>query len=203
MCFGGGGDSRIAEASRSDEVARQERIRSGMGAIDQAFSGFGDEFYNKRAADYSAYALPDVERQAKAQRENLIYALARTGNLDSSAAARRSGELTQEENAARINVANTGIDQSNQLRSQVENARSGVVAELNATGDSTAASNATMRSIQNLNQPVGFSPMGNLFASFAQGVSQIGANAGNGYGGFSGQGRALFSPGSGSQRVVN
>lgn len=204
MCFGGGkAQKRIAEASRADEVARQQRIRQGMASIAQAFGGFNDDFYAKRAKDYEAYALPDLERQAKKQRENLIFALSRTGNLDSSAAIDRSAELTEEENAARLMVANTGLDQANQLRSQVENTRSGVVAELNATGDSAAASNAAMRNVQNLNQPVGFSPLGNVFASFAQGVGQIGSNAGNGYSGFAGQGRQLFSPGGrGSQRVV-
>lgn len=203
MCFGGGGGAeKIAKQQRADEVARQERIKAGMSSIDSAFSGFGDDFYNKRAADYTAYATPDLERQAKAAHEKLIYALSRTGNLDSSAAIKSNADLNDEENAQRINVANAGIDQANQLRRNVENTRGNVVAELNATGDSSAAAAAAMRNVQNLNQPAGFSPLGSLFASFAQGVSQIGANAGNGYGGFSGAGSSLFNSPKGSSRVV-
>jgi hypothetical protein len=202
MCFGGGGDSKIAKQSRADEVARQERIRSGMASIDQAFSGFGDAFFSKRAKDYEAYAVPQLERQARQQRESLIYALARTGNLDSSAAINKSAELTEDENAARIDVANTGLNMANDLRRQVEGTRGNVVAELNATGDSQAASAAALRGVRDLTQPAGFSPLGNLFASFAQTLGAVGSNAGNGYGGFSGAGRRLFAPGGGSQRVV-
>lgn len=203
MCFSSGGDSNIAMQQRADEVARQNRITAGMGSIDQAFAGFDDGFYKKRADDYSAYATPDLEHQAKIAHDNLIYGLSRTGNLDSSAAIKSNGELNDQENAARINIANEGLNQSNALRSQVENTRGSTVAQLNATGDSSAAAASALRQTQALNQPVGFSPLGNLFANFAQTVSGIGSNAGNGYSGFAGNGgSSLFRTGSGSQRVV-
>lgn len=203
MCFGDGGAGKMARQQRADEVARQNRIKSGMAQVASIFDGgFNDAFYKKRADDYTAFAMPQVDRQAKSAHDDLIYALSRSGNLDSSAAIKRNADLNDEVNQQRINIANTGLDQSNALRGQVENARGNVVAELNATGDSSAASASALRNIQNLNQPAGFSPLGNLFASFAQGVSQIGSNAGNGYGGFSGGGKSLFSGGGGSQRVV-
>lgn len=203
MCFGDGGAGNIARSQRADEVARQSRIKSGMASIDRTFGGFNDAFYSKRASDYSAYATPQLERESRNAHENLIYALSRTGNLDSSAAIRRNADLTDEENAARIGIANTGLDQANRLRGQVENTRGNVVAELNATGDSSAASASALRNVQNLNQPAGFSPLGELFQSFAQSLSGIGSNAGNGYSGFSGgNGGGLFRANS-SQRVVN
>lgn len=203
MCFApSSGAGKIAKSQRADEVARQGRITSGMANIDAAFANFNDGFYNKRKQDYINYATPDLERQTKSARENLIYALSRTGNLDSSAAIKRDGELTDEANSARIGIANTGLDQANQLRGQVENTRGNVVAELNATGDSSAAAQSALRNVQNLNQPAGFSPLGNLFASFAQSAAAIGSNANNGYGGFSGRGSSLFTPGGSSQRVV-
>lgn len=205
MCFGGGGGSanRIANAQRDDEVARQARIKSGMSSIDSAFSGFNDGFYAKRAADYSAYAMPEVDRQAELQHKDLIYALSRTGNLDSSAAIDKNADLVAEENKQRIGVANAGLDSANQLRGQVESQRGNVVAELNATGDASAASNSALRASQNLNQPAGFSPLGNLFNTFAQSVASIGSRAGNGYSGFlGGGGGGLFSGGGNSQRVV-
>jgi hypothetical protein len=62
-----------------------------------------------------------------------------------------------------------------------------------------------MRSVKNLNQPAGFSPLGELFQAFANSVANIGSRAGNGYSGFAGAGGpagGLFSTGSGSQRVV-
>jgi hypothetical protein len=204
MCLGGGGSAdKIAKSQRADEVARQNRIKAGMAKIAQVFGAFDDKFYKKRGDDYEAFALPDVERQQEDQRKNLIYALARTGNLDSSAAIDKNAELIAEGNKARIGVTNEGINQSNSLRSQVEQSRGNVVAELNATGDDTAASNSALRAIQANNQPAGFSPLGNLFASFANSVAQIGSRAGNGFSGFAGGGGSpLFSSGGGSQRVV-
>lgn len=272
MCFGGGGSNQIAQQQRSDEVARQDRIRVGMGSIARAFDGgqtgvgaatsydpsktyynsdgstysqnsggfggfgglgggghsfgvtpdqlikqgklftgtqhsggFDDAFYAKRAADYSAYAMPEVDRQAALEHKDLIYALSRTGNLDSSAAIDKNADLNAEENKQRINVANAGLDSANQLRSQVENTRGNVVAELNATGDNSAAAASALRQVQGLNQPAGFSPIGNLFSSFANSVANIGSRAGNGYSGFvgnGGMGPALFGGSGNSQRVV-
>jgi hypothetical protein len=205
MCFGGGGGSAdtIARQQRADEVARQQRITAGMGQIANIFAPFNDDFYNKRAADYQAYAMPDEQRQEDLQRKNLIFALARTGNLDSSAATDKAAELAAEGNKQKIAIANEGLNQANALRGNVENTRGNVVAELNATGDAEAASNSALRQSQSLNQPAGFSPLGNLFLNFADSVSQIGSRAGNGYGGFTGAGAVpLFSTGGGSQRVV-
>lgn len=201
MCFGDGGASKQAAQQRADELARQARITNGMASIENAFGGFNDAFYKKRADDYSAYAMPQVERQARAAHDGLIYALARTGNLDSSAAIKRNAELNDAANEARVGVANTGLDQANQLRAQVENTRGNVVSELNATGNSDAASAAALRNVANLNQPQGYTPLGNLFADFASTLGSIGSNANNGYSGFAG-GRSLFGTGKSSQRVV-
>lgn len=151
MCFfKASSDSKIAKAQRADEVARQGWITSGIAGIDSAFSGFNDDFYNKRAKDYVDYATPGLEKKTKAAHDNLIYALSRTGNLDSSAAIKRNTDLTKEADAARIGIANTGLNSANALRSNVEGTRGNVVAELNATGDSGAAAQSALRNAQNL-----------------------------------------------------
>jgi hypothetical protein len=195
--FGFGGERR----NDPDFLISQGKLFTGTRS-----GGFDDAFFAKRATDYSAFAMPEMNRQADTQHKNLIYALSRTGNLDSSAAIDKNAELVGEENKQRINIANAGVDQSNQLRSQVESTRGNVVAELNATGDDTAAGNSAMRSVKNLNQPAGFSPLGELFQAFANSVANIGSRASNGYAGFAGTAGApaggLFSTGSGSQRVV-
>lgn len=206
MCFGGGGDAeKIAKQQRADEVARQNRIKAGMASIGRAFGRFDKGFYNERRKDYVDYAMPDVDRQAGDVRKQLIYALSRTGNLDSSAANEKNAELAAEHAKQRVGVQNEGINQANKLRDAVERTRSGVVAELNATGDASAASASASRAVQNLHQPAGFSPLGNLFLNIANSVSQIGARSGNGYSGFMGGGNqpALYGAPSGSQRVVS
>jgi hypothetical protein len=191
----------MAQQQRADEQARQARINTGMSSIDSTFSGFDDNFYKNRQQAYIDYAMPEVQRQAAAAHRALVYALARNGNLDSSGAIRKDQDLTTDTNKAALEVGNQALDQSNQTRSQIENIRSGIVAQLNATGDDQAAANSALRQTQNLNMPQGFSPMGQMFSDFLSGVSQIGSNDANGYSGFVG-GRPLFGSSRGSSRVV-
>lgn len=202
MCFASKAPERIAKQQRADEVARQQRIASGMTQIDGAFSGFNDDFYNKIKQNYVNYATPELDRQTGQARDNLIYALSRNGNLDSSAFIKKNNDLQHEADTARIGIADTGLNQANAMRGNVENTRSGVVAELNATSNSDAATATAMRQANNLNVPQGYTPLGNLFANFAGTLGQIGSSAGTNYGGFVGGGRGLFSPSSGAQRVV-
>jgi hypothetical protein len=166
-------------------------------------SGFDDAFFDKRRQDYVDYATPTLDRQAGDAREQMIYALSRTGNLDSSAAIDKASDLTRDTDEARLAIENQGLDLANTARTNVENVRSNLVSELNATGDSAAAAQGALRNAQNLNMPQGFSPLGQMFQAFASGISNIGSNAANDYKGFLGGGKSLFggSP-RGSQRVV-
>lgn len=205
MCFdslfGGNSAKKMAQQQRADEDARQARINSGMSSIDSTFSGFNDDFYNGRRQAYLDYAMPEVQRQAASARRALVYALANNGNLNSSGALRKDQDLTADTDRASLDVGNAALDAANQTRSNVENIRSGIVSQLNATGDDQAAGQAALRQAQAINMPQGFSPLGQLFSDFLGGVSQIGSNAGNGYSGFLG-GKPLFGSSRGSARVV-
>lgn len=203
MCFGDGGASRMAREQRSEEQARQARIRAGMGRIDQTFASFDEPFYADRAKAYVDYATPQIDRQADDARRQLIFALSRSGNLDSSAANRKNEELSRDVNEARVGAANEGQNTANRTRADVETARSNLVSMLNATGDADAASASALRQVQALSMPEGFSPLGQLFSNFLSGVSRIGSNAQNGYSGFFGPRTATPNPfGSDSARIV-
>lgn len=205
MCIslgGGKAAKKQAQQQRADEDARKARIASGMASIADTFGKFDEKFFADRAKDYIDYATPQFERQLRDTRDNLIYALSRTGNLRSSAGQRKNADLNYEADTARAGIANDGLNKANELRNQVENSRSNVVAELNATGDSSAAAQAAIRNAVNLSTPVGYSPLGNMFASFAQSAAQIGSNAGNGYSGFAGGGAQTYGASRGSSTVV-
>ena len=204
MCISlaGSGAKKQAQQQRADEDARKARISAGMGSIAQTFGKFDEKFYGDRTKDYIDYATPQFERQLRDTRDNLIFALSRTGNLKSSAGQKKNADLNYEADTARTGIANDGLNKANELRNQVENSRGNVVAELNATGDSSAAAQAAIRNAVNLSTPVGYSPLGNLFASFAQSAAGIGSNAGNGFSGFAGGGAQSFSPAKGSSTVV-
>ena len=205
MCFGGdGGAGELAQQQRADEVARQNRIKAGMSRINDIFGQFGDPYYQKQAQAYRDYATPQLDRAYGLTKDNLIYALDRSGILQSSAAINKNKELTNEFDQSRLDIANKAQDTANQARQNVEGVRSNIVNQLNATGDDQAAANTAIRQAQALNQPqTAYSPLTGLFASFANGLQQIGSNARNGYGGFFGNsGGGLFSNSGGSSRVV-
>lgn len=210
MCFsglfGGGGSSssKIAKQARADEDARQTRIRAGMGDIDSAFAGFDDDYYSGRARAYTDYADPQIDRQHDEARRQLIFALSRSGNLDSSAANRDNANLERDTNEARVTAANTGLDLANRTRADVEGARSNLVAQLSATGDSSASSTAALREAQRIAQPAGYSPLGSLFSTFMSNLSAIGSNPSNGFAGFFPQSPkpGYATSGKGSARVV-
>lgn len=275
MCFGGGGDSKIAKQQRADEVARQNRIKAGMASIANIFDGqaaginpataydpnqtyylddgsvynpnaggaggfnglirafagrmtgvapgvdpselirqgklftgvnraggFNDDYYAGRRKAYEDYALPQLDTQYDRTKRDLIFALDRSGLRQSSAGAGKNAELSDEFDQSRLDIANKGFDVENQARANVENIRSSLVSQLNATGDDQAAAAAAVRNADALNRPEGFSPLGQVFLNFSDALSRIGSNARNDYSGLSGSKPLLFSSGGGSARTV-
>src|SRR5215467_7098248 len=128
------------DTAAADEAKREANIKTGMESIDRTFSGFTPEFYQQRAADYSGYAMPEVEQQFQDARKNLIYALARQyGTTQTSEAATRQARLAQAYAKAKADVVSKGQDYATQAQGDVEKERSALVSQLNATADPGAA----------------------------------------------------------------
>ena len=88
--------SRMAAQQRADELARQSRIQSGMSEIDRIFSGqFNPEFYAKQRQAYLDFATPQLDRQYGDTKDQLVYALSRSGLLDSSAGQTENANLSR------------------------------------------------------------------------------------------------------------
>jgi hypothetical protein len=177
MCTGGGGGDGGAGQARADEAARQARIKEGSANIDKSFGGFNDAFFGGRAKAYTDYANPQLADQYARTQQNLTYNLARQGLTASSEAARNAGELQRQYNDNRALIAAQGLDAANQARSQVEQNRSELLAQLNATSDPAAASASAVNRAGVLAQQQSFSPLGQLFAN-TTGLLGNAANAG-------------------------
>ena len=165
MCTGGGGGDGGAAQARADEAARQARIKEGSANIDKSFGGFNDAFYNQRAKAYTDYANPQLADQYARTQQNLTYNLARQGLTASSEASRNAGELQRQYNDNRALIASRGLDAANEARQQVEQNRSELISQLNATGDPAAAASAALARAGTLSQQQSFSPLGQLFAN--------------------------------------
>jgi len=100
---------RIAE-QRATEVAgfqtgRSERENALRAAIDQAFAGYNDEFFNKYTTDYVGSYKPQVEQQAQEARRKATLALAERGNLQSTAGARTLADIEGQRAAEEARIA--------------------------------------------------------------------------------------------------
>jgi hypothetical protein len=162
MC--GGGDGGAAE-SRQMEIDRQNRIKAGIAAVNDAFVGFDNSFYAKQKSNYNAWAMPQLNRQYNQQLDQLKYGLARTGLGSSSAGARAKSDLTFDMNLASQQIASQAKDYEMRTRSQVEGARADLISQAVSTTDpQNAANRALSAATANASGP-GYTPLGALFGA--------------------------------------
>ena len=168
--FGGGGGNE-AQKAREEEAKRQARIREGTVRINSTFDkNFDKSYFDKQRDNYLSYASPQVEDQyGKAQKE-LTFALARSGNLDSSSRAEKVGELQKLHTLNQQTVGDQALAYRGKARSNVEDARSGLIATLTATGDAQGAANSAISRASALSEPTAYSPLSQLFTDFTAGL---------------------------------
>ena len=124
MCMGGSrGDGGAAERRRAEEE-RQARIRAGDAKITDQFKGFDDAFYDNRRNAYLDFAKPQVTDQYEDAFKQLTLALADSNLLNSSAAARRRGDLLKKKGEYERQIGSKANEYANTARSQVESAKS-------------------------------------------------------------------------------
>jgi hypothetical protein len=173
--MGSKGGGNEAKQARKDEQERQARIREGTASINKTFdSQFNDDFFNGRRDAFMNYATPQLEDQYGKASKELTFALARGGNLDSSARGQKLGELQKLYDVNKQKVADDALSSSTQARTAVEDARGNLIATLNATGDAQGAANSALTRASVLSQPTAYSPLGQLFTDF---TSSLGIQA--------------------------
>lgn len=170
MCGGGGGDDGSKEA-RIREEQRQARIKQGMASIDQTFSQFDDGFFDSRANAYQRFAMPQLEDKYTDALSTLTAALSRSGLLQSSVASNKNANLAKDYQLQRQNIVDQGIEQATNARRDIENARSALAMDLNATADPAAAAAAAQARAKIATQQPSFSPLGMLFQNVASGLA--------------------------------
>ena len=136
--------------------------------------GFGDEFFNKQRQNYINYATPQLEDQKGEASKQLTFALSRSGLLNSSARAQKEGDLQKTYDLNKQKIADDALSYETQARNNVEDARSNLIATLNATGDAEGAAQSAIHRAAALSQPAAYSPLSNLFADF---TSALGTQA--------------------------
>lgn len=202
----GGNEAALA---RAEEQARQQRIREGTTRVNTIFdSQFDDDFFSGQQQRYIDYAMPQVEDQKAKAGKELLFAMDRAGQTEGSARADLSGELQKRFDLQAQKVRDDGLAYGTQSRTQVEGARSDLIAMLNATGDAEGAAQSAIARSAALSQPAAYSPIGSLFADFTGALgTQAAAERARYYGGAGTPGAAryqtgLFAPRSGAVAIT-
>ena len=131
----------------------------------------GDFFQNIENA-FVDYARPQVDNQFNDAREQLTYALARNGTLDSSVRGENTADLQRDYDLQLQNVRDQARGYATEARNNVERARADLITNLQVTGDATGAANAALNRASALATPPSYSPLGQLFTDFTAGLAQ-------------------------------
>lgn len=196
--MGCGPKNTAGAEQRALEAERQARVETGRKAIDTAFAGYDDDFYNNRAKEFEDFAVPQLGQEYQNTKKNLKYSLARAGLLGSGTEVSKTGALEQENTKQLRNIADTGAAQANDLRRTVEGQRAALYSQNEAAADPGAATNLALRTAQAYERPTTFAPVTNFFKDYAtayltnQEARQYNPNLGN-----------MFGWGGQSQRLVN
>ena len=129
----------------------------------KTFKGYQPEFYQAREKAYTDFALPQLADQYQNARENSIYGLSNVGLSGSSVDTKQKFKLEKAMNTGRQNVAEEGINQSNQLRNQVEQSRQQAIQQLYQTGDPSQALKTAINTSASFERPGGFNQLANGF----------------------------------------
>lgn len=196
--------SGLASASAQNQYEKM-LAEGGLYSGVKQTGGFNNDFFEGRKQAYMDYANPQMEDQYGKAQKQLAFALARNGTLDSSIRAQKTGELQQAYDLNKQQIADQALSYETQARNSVEDARSNLIATLNATGDAQGAANAALARSQALSQPAAFSPLTNLFADFTSTLGQQAAiERANYYSGGKTGGRyntGLFAPSNNSVKL--
>lgn len=172
--MGGLGKNSAAKQARyaqMEEAARQEKIRAGTQRIDSIFGNqFNDDFFTGRRQSYLDYANPQLQDQYAKAKEELTYALARSGTLDSTIRAQKEAELQKLYDQRAREIGDRALSYESDARNNVETARADLIRMLNATGDAEGAANSALTRAQALTQPDAYSPLEHLFTEFIAGL---------------------------------
>jgi len=194
-----------AEQQRQREAARRANIMQGTQAIDQALAPFNEDYFTGRQTAYVQNAMPALDQQFADAQKQLVYALSRGGLLQSTEAAARQRQLSEERARYERDIQNAAAEFANRGRTDVENTRSSLLSQLNATEDPTAAATAAANKAALLSAPPTFDALGNFAFNTATNLENLSNMATRGRGLFASSPTRSIAPasGAGSSRVTS
>jgi len=196
--------SNAAADARYAEEQRQAATTQAIGRVNETFDRFDEPFFDSRAQAFGEYAMPQIDDQYGRARKDLIFALSRSGLGNSSVAATRLADLERDYGTRKMEVQDQARGYAQEARANVEQSRSSLIGQAQATADASLAGQSAMNEANRLAAMPSFSPLGALFQNVGAGIGTARAaqdasdirNAASGA-------RLYQQTGSGSARVVH
>lgn len=171
-----------SEELRRQEAERQKRITDGTASIDKTFSQFDDPYYQGIEQAYLDYYNPQLDRQYQDAYRKTKTSLASTGNLNSTAGARKLGDLMNEYTLQKGQISGGATGAANEQRSNVERDRNDLINQLNAGAGVDTIANSSAERANALATPQQYSPIGDVFAGFTNDLAMGSSARRAGYG---------------------
>jgi hypothetical protein len=171
--MGGGGASRAeARRAREAEEAREGRIKSGTANIRSMFAQqFGDKYYADMEKTANERYQPQLEDQFQTARKQLMAALARSGNLNSTVRLGREADLGERHKLGLTSIADMIRGAQTQRKQDVANAENIAVGQLQASADPAAAAAQASNLIGANSAMPAFQPLGQVFTDVTAGLA--------------------------------
>jgi hypothetical protein len=213
MCFGDGGAKEALLQSQREAAmlqrrieqeakAKEERIRAGQTTIDNAFAQFGDDYYNNYAQSYVDAQNPDIEYQYDRSLDKAKATMAKRGVGNSTIAGNLYGDLYGDYLGGKETAASEAQTKSKQLRSTIEDAKTGLYSLNQESADPETMATKAMASATALTPTSATSNVGDLFSStLSPFLSYVKASSYSPYS--KGTGSWFSASGSGSGKVSN
>lgn len=173
-----------AQQAKHDNTVKQD-----IGSVDAAFAPFNDDYYNGFAKSYKDAMNPQLDFQYDRAGSQLRSGLAATDRDAGSTGAQATGDLYQQYQQGRAGIGNSAVDATNQLRSTVDNAKTGLYGLAEQATDPLSLATQAQATSGSIVAPQSYPGIGNVFGSilspFAAGLktSQGGMNPTFGGGG--------------------
>ena len=175
MCTSKPPKDNSAAIARQQEAERQARITQGQTGIDEAFTGFNDDFYNKYNTDYTSYYAPQLDDQYSDAVKRLTLQLAQTGNLTGSVGAKQLADLQKNYDTQKLAITNQAQSATQALRGNIDTRKSQLYADNRAAADPGAASAAASSAALALQPAPPSSPLANVFGDFFSNLGNVAA----------------------------
>lgn len=137
----------------------------------RTFEGFQNDFFDERARAYERFALPQLGEQYRNARDATLFNLANRGLLNSSAAVQQTRNVERTADRGRQAIADEGVNQSNQLRQAVEQARQTAIGQLYQSADPAQGMASAINAASQIRRPGAFAPLINTFADVANNLA--------------------------------